>query len=269
MQDLVTLHELNRKSIAATTTKQIAEYTGKRHDNILRDVEDLLKTGQFNHLNFEESSYVNAQNKKQKMYVMDRTLTDVLLMGFTGKEAVKWKIAYSKSFQTMEKKIEDSRDHAVEFFKPFVLDLPEKWQRCFPKEYFDGVCKIYRFKKVNQNYPGFVGTFTNNYVYTPLCKSNGILLNLLREKNPVVMAKDGKKHRHNRFHQYLDEIGVVNLQMHVNQITGLLKAAVDKKNFEEMFSRVFHANDILLECFPAKQPEKKKELVILRESYMF
>lgn len=49
------IHETDRMS-----SLEIAELTGKRHDNIVRDIRSLLKQG-VSHLNFEESSYKQPQ----------------------------------------------------------------------------------------------------------------------------------------------------------------------------------------------------------------
>ena len=53
------------------TSLEIAEITGKEHYNILRDVRDEIdKLGtERGQLIFEESYYINEQNKKQPMYV--------------------------------------------------------------------------------------------------------------------------------------------------------------------------------------------------------
>lgn len=46
------------------STREIAELTGKRHDNVLADVRKLIEQGAIGLLNFQESSYRNAQNKE-------------------------------------------------------------------------------------------------------------------------------------------------------------------------------------------------------------
>lgn len=61
-------HQTNNSSLMATlihetdrmSSLEIAELTGKRHDNIVRDIRSLLKQG-VSHLNFEESSYKQPQ----------------------------------------------------------------------------------------------------------------------------------------------------------------------------------------------------------------
>lgn len=61
-------HQTNNSSLMATlihetdrmSSLEIAELTGKRHDNIVRDIRSLLKQG-VSHLNFVETSYKQPQ----------------------------------------------------------------------------------------------------------------------------------------------------------------------------------------------------------------
>lgn len=64
------------------TTREIAELTGKRHDNVLADVRKLIEQGAIGLLNFQESSYRNAQNKEQPMYSLDFDATMTLVTGY-------------------------------------------------------------------------------------------------------------------------------------------------------------------------------------------
>ena len=63
------------------TSIEVSEITNKRHDNILRDIKDEInKLGQERgQLIFEESEYINNQNRKQPMYNI--TLDGVLQLG--------------------------------------------------------------------------------------------------------------------------------------------------------------------------------------------
>lgn len=63
------------------TSLQIAEVTDKRHDNIIRDIRGLLDKG-IDALNFEESYYVNTQNKRQPMYVLTKKGCLILASGY-------------------------------------------------------------------------------------------------------------------------------------------------------------------------------------------
>ena len=58
----------------AITSLQVAEITGKRHDNVMRDIADESnKLGvEISQLIFEECSYTNSNNRKMPMYNLSR-----------------------------------------------------------------------------------------------------------------------------------------------------------------------------------------------------
>ena len=65
----------------------MAETFGKRHDNVLKDIRELDCSDEFRLLNFEESTYLNSQNKKQPMYYMTRDRFAILVMGYNGEKS--------------------------------------------------------------------------------------------------------------------------------------------------------------------------------------
>lgn len=104
MENLVIMKEKQ----AVTTSLQVAENFGKRHDHILRDLDELKEglTQNWGDL-FSESTYVHPQNKQEyRMIYMNRDGFTLLAMGFTGKKALEFKIAYINAFNEMENYIE-------------------------------------------------------------------------------------------------------------------------------------------------------------------
>lgn len=85
------------------TSLDISNRFGKRHDNVLRDIENLECSQEFRRLNFEESVYHNSQNKPLKMHNITRDGFVFLCMGFTGPQAALWKERYIAAFNDMEK----------------------------------------------------------------------------------------------------------------------------------------------------------------------
>lgn len=85
------------------TSLMVAEKFGKRHNNVLRDIQRMECSDEFRRLNFEQSSYVNEQNKEQPMVVMTRDGFAILAMGFTGKEAMVWKEKFIAEFNRLER----------------------------------------------------------------------------------------------------------------------------------------------------------------------
>jgi len=108
MSNIVNIEVIDSQNVPSTTSLKISEVFGKRHADVIRDIESLIDTGELSERNFAFSTY-QGERRKEKMYILDETFTTVLLMGFTGKEAVKWKVAYAKEFQKMRDEIQNSK----------------------------------------------------------------------------------------------------------------------------------------------------------------
>lgn len=87
-----------------TTSLDIAEKFGKRHNNVIRDIENLDLPDDFQLLNFEQLERP-ISGGTQKYYIISRDGFSLLGMGFTGKKALEWKLEYIKAFNQMEAKI--------------------------------------------------------------------------------------------------------------------------------------------------------------------
>lgn len=100
---LVEIMKLNKEEITAVTSLDIAETFGKRHADVLRDVERIECSDDFRERNFALSSYKSLQNKTFPMYLITRDGFTLLVMGYTGEKAMKFKEAYIRQFNAMEK----------------------------------------------------------------------------------------------------------------------------------------------------------------------
>lgn len=109
MNELITSYGLSeRKGEPVVSSRKVADIFGKRHDNVMRDIETIKKdalkieeTGYADIL-FIESTYKDSQNRKQPEFLMNRDAFSILAMGFTGKKALQWKIKYISAFNEME-----------------------------------------------------------------------------------------------------------------------------------------------------------------------
>ena len=92
----------------------IADKFGKRHADVIRAIENLLKNDSTQNCVrcFKESSYKDAKNVSRKMYFMNRDGFTFLVMGFTGQKANEWKWQYIKAFNTMENFIREKSTQA-------------------------------------------------------------------------------------------------------------------------------------------------------------
>ena len=74
----------NSENVSRTTmsSREIASVTGKRHDNVLRDIAAMLKDLKVDLLRFEDI-YLDGRNREQLQYLLDREHTDCLLTGYS------------------------------------------------------------------------------------------------------------------------------------------------------------------------------------------
>ena len=94
---------------AVTNSVKVAEKFGKEHKHVLESIRKLMTAENSAVLQmFEESTYINEQNKTQPMYLMNRDGFTLLAMGFTGTKAMEFKIDYINAFNKMESKIKKS-----------------------------------------------------------------------------------------------------------------------------------------------------------------
>ncbi len=63
------------------TSVEIAEVTGKRHDNVVRDIQNILKQG-VDALNFEETFYTDKANRQQRCYSLTKKGCLILASGY-------------------------------------------------------------------------------------------------------------------------------------------------------------------------------------------
>lgn len=85
---------------------EVAKNFNKKHKTVLNTIRELKGVAQNSASLFYESSYTHDQNKQEyPMYYMNRDGFSLLVMGFTGKEALEWKMKYIQAFNEMEKKL--------------------------------------------------------------------------------------------------------------------------------------------------------------------
>lgn len=90
------------------SSRQIAESFEKRHDHVMRDIEDIMRGLPKNGDTpmFYKTEYIQEQNgQTYPMYLMNRDGFTLLAMGFNGKAALEWKLKYIAAFNEMEKKL--------------------------------------------------------------------------------------------------------------------------------------------------------------------
>lgn len=97
--------------IVTTTSTQVAQFFGKRHRDVMRAIRNLVSEMQEGHArNFarmsQEVEVGNGGMRQEPAYRMTREGFMLLAMGFTGKEALRWKLAFIAAFNHMEAQLQ-------------------------------------------------------------------------------------------------------------------------------------------------------------------
>ena len=99
-----------------TNSLDISERFNKRHDQVLRDIDNIIKSDStilWSEM-FIESTYINSRGKEYRCFKINRDGFSLLAMGFTGKEALNWKLKYIEAFNKMEDKIKSGNNLSEE-----------------------------------------------------------------------------------------------------------------------------------------------------------
>ena len=98
---LVETRKLSKKEVTVVTSLDVAETFGKEHKRVMQDIRELECSEEFNQHNFVPIDYTDSRNRKQPMFYMTRDGFTLLVMGYTGEKAMRFKEAYIKQFNQM------------------------------------------------------------------------------------------------------------------------------------------------------------------------
>lgn len=140
-----------RSQLAVTTTIKVAEVFGKQHQHVLRAFDNLWtgdrskigpisgatgkdrskigpisdETGfrcidrdaktldDFRQLNFNDSHYLDAYGRQQRMVIMTRKGFEFLTLGFTGRKALLFRMAYIERFHELDTALQRMANEAA------------------------------------------------------------------------------------------------------------------------------------------------------------
>lgn len=91
-----------------TTSLAVAEHFDKEHFHVLRDIREIIERSDdpdFTIQNFIEFSHVTGRGKVIPCYRLTELGFSLLVMGFTGAKAARWKRAYAQAFMAMREHI--------------------------------------------------------------------------------------------------------------------------------------------------------------------
>lgn len=98
---------------ACTSSRLISDQFGKEHREVLRAIKKLECSEEFSRRNFAPIFYNDSYNRQQPEFAITRDGFSFLVMGFTGKEAAKFKEEFISAFNDMEKSLMPSENEII------------------------------------------------------------------------------------------------------------------------------------------------------------
>lgn len=96
------------------SSREVAENFGKEHRNVIQSIENISAENSAVTQMFFKTTYTAGTGKSYPMYLMNRDGFTLLAMGFTGKEALEWKLKYIDAFNQMEQKLTNPEPESTE-----------------------------------------------------------------------------------------------------------------------------------------------------------
>ena len=107
MKELV----LNSNGQPVTNSVLVAEKFGKQHKNVIASIRAIIEQAEnLARQMFVESQYVDNKGESRPMFIMNRDGFTLLAMGFTGKEALQFKLEFINAFNKMEKQLKEQHN---------------------------------------------------------------------------------------------------------------------------------------------------------------
>lgn len=115
----------------------VARHFQKKHQHVLRDIQRIqsILPKLFYESNFGRVDYTDSKGEKRPSYLLTRDAFSLLVMGFTGAAALRWKLRYIEAFNCLEAAIRSNiRAEALEEAKK----LPPS-EAALKRSYLDGM----------------------------------------------------------------------------------------------------------------------------------
>ena len=137
MNQLINL--VNHNGTVVVSSRDVARDFGKEHNDTKKRIRELVRDmGEISHNYFILSEYKDSLNRTQEEYLLTRDGFSLLVMGFTGIQALQWKLKYIDAFNKMEQALRNK-----------VAQLSEK-QKCILAIYDGGQGAIQGAKRLSE-----------------------------------------------------------------------------------------------------------------------
>ena len=124
-------------------------------------------------------------------------------------------------------------EEVIAAFKLYVTGEAREYEKEFPDRLYAEWYRLYELPKPSKNKPWKFKHLTVDQVYKPLARSNGKVLDLTR----LLRSQSGERYK--KLHQFLSEIGVKALRIHLGQLLGIAQVSRNRTEYEERVDSVF------------------------------
>jgi hypothetical protein len=149
---------------------------------------------------FEKVEYIDTQNKPRPEYILNRDGFTLLAMGFTGAEALEWKLKYIEAFNAMEEKLRNTTalDNRLEIARIISNATPSKVnaiKELYPEYFTVGALPgtFEYLNDVNTSYQKWIEDYNITPEWIGEFPTNEIYFNYVRYCNEVKRPSMGKK----------------------------------------------------------------------------
>lgn len=120
------MHEIvyiSVKGNPVTDSLMLAEFFGKQHSHVLRDIRNTINALESDELHsvhnwmqlYYATTYTDSSGKNNEKFVLSKNGARLLIMGWTGKKAMQFKIDYMNAFDQMEAQLKTSLQQKADF----------------------------------------------------------------------------------------------------------------------------------------------------------
>ncbi|EQA6207240.1 Rha family transcriptional regulator [Campylobacter coli] len=127
----------------------LAKVFNKNHRHILQTTKNQPQND-FTESNFILSTYKDKKGELRPCYNLTRDGFSLLVMGFTGEKAYKWKVEFIKAFNEMEKRLKNLEQEKMQKLA-FHQSLGYKSQLKQQKEHYENKIKALQYDLENKN----------------------------------------------------------------------------------------------------------------------
>lgn len=122
-----------RDGLPITTSKMVADLFGKQHKNVMRDIDRLIATDPSCALNFEPTSELTAMPRggfrESRVYNINARGAALLVMGFTGPQALQWKQKFLDAFDHLAERENDTHREVLRNMRKRPVGVSPKGRR--------------------------------------------------------------------------------------------------------------------------------------------